>query len=83
MLPPFLDWWENASEIVNGLSKKGLNSLIILGAWLIWLHRNRCVFDNGSPSLPLILKQFEDERSLWEVAGAKVLSSLEAPLPAT
>jgi hypothetical protein len=38
----FLDWWENASEIVNGLSKKGLDSLIILGAWLIWLHRNRC-----------------------------------------
>jgi hypothetical protein len=31
----------------------------------------------------LILKQFEDERSLWEVAGAKGLSSLAAPLPAT
>jgi hypothetical protein len=78
----FLNWWENTSEIVNGLSKKGLNSLIILGAWLIWLHRNRCVFGNGSPSLPLVLKQFEDEKSRWVAAGAKGLSYLAAPLPA-
>lgn len=77
----FLDWWENASEIATGLSKKGLNSLIILGAWLIWLHRDRCIFENGSPCLSLILKQFEDE-SRWMAAGAKGLSYLAAPLPA-
>jgi hypothetical protein len=75
----FLDWWENASEIATGLSKKDLNSLIILGAWLIWLHRNRCVFENGSSCLSLILKQFEDEMSRWVAAGAKGESGSPSP----
>jgi hypothetical protein len=48
---------------------------------LIWLHRDRCIFENGSPCLSLILKQFEDE-SRWMAAGAKGLSYLAAPLPA-
>ena len=39
----FLDRWEQASETVSGLTRKGLDSLIILGAWLIWKHRNRCL----------------------------------------
>jgi hypothetical protein len=77
----FLEWWEEASETVNGLTKKGLDSLIILGAWSVWKHRNRCVFDNGSPNLSLILRQADEERSRWEVAGAKGLSFLAAPLP--
>lgn len=77
----FLEWWEEASEAVNGLTKKGLDFLIILGAWLIWKHRNMCVFDNWSPSLALILRQVDKERSPWEVAGAKGLSFLAAPLP--
>lgn len=61
--------------------KKGLDSLIILGDWMIWNHRNRCVFDGVTPSLSLILKQADDERSLWELAGAKGLSYLVVPLP--
>ena len=24
--------------------RKGVNTLIILGAWIIWKHRNACVF---------------------------------------
>jgi hypothetical protein len=58
--------------------KKGLNSLIILGAWLIWSHLNRCVFDGQSPILPSILRQAKDERRLWELARAKGLSYLAA-----
>jgi hypothetical protein len=80
-LTSYLDWWEASSEAVQGVVKKGLNSLIILGAWLIWNHRNRCVFDGQSPSLPYILRQADDERRLWELAGAKGLSYLAAPLP--
>jgi hypothetical protein len=38
-------WWEEASGSVNGPIKKGLNSLIALGAWIIWDHRNKCIFD--------------------------------------
>jgi hypothetical protein len=40
----FEDWWEGvvaapADPAYKGLHK-GLNSLIILGAWAIWNHRN-------------------------------------------
>jgi hypothetical protein len=39
----FDDWWERGSMATSGLTRKGLNSLIILGAWTIWNHRNRCL----------------------------------------
>jgi hypothetical protein len=79
-LTSFLEWWEMVSETVQGMVKKGLNSLISLGAWMIWNHRNRCVFDGQTPSLPSILRQADDERRLWELAGAKGLSFLAASL---
>lgn len=41
----FISWWEEASS-VSGLVRKGLNSLFALGAYILWNHRNRCVFDN-------------------------------------
>jgi hypothetical protein len=79
-LTSFLDWWETSSETVQGMVKKGLSSLISLGAWMVWNHRNRCVFDGQTPSLPSILRQADDERRLWELAGAKGLSLLATPL---
>ena len=47
----FVDWWAKSNERVDGQVEKGLNSIIILGAWAIWNLRNRCVFDGISPSL--------------------------------
>jgi hypothetical protein len=61
--------------------RKRLNSLIILGAWKIWKHRNRCVFDGAAPSLAIYLAQAEDERRIWELIGAKSISFLVAQLP--
>jgi len=44
----FHAWWENASSSTkDGLMRQGVNSLIILGAWTIWNHRNSCVFDGA------------------------------------
>jgi hypothetical protein len=40
---------------------------------VIWNHCNRCVFDGQTPSIPSILRQTDDERRLWELAGAKGL----------
>jgi hypothetical protein len=51
---------------------KGLNSLIILGAWSIWKHRNNCIFMAESPSISLILSNFRDEHNLRCLAGAKI-----------
>ena len=41
----FNTWWETVNEATSGMVQHGLKSLIILGAWIIWNHWNRCVFD--------------------------------------
>jgi hypothetical protein len=33
--------------------KRGLNSVIILGAWCVWLHRNNVIFNGEPPSLAI------------------------------
>jgi hypothetical protein len=43
---------------------KGVNSLIALGAWIIWNHRNRIVFDGISPSVSAALCQAREEQQL-------------------
>ena len=50
--------------------------MIMLGAWVIWKHRNACVFEGASPSVNSILRELNDEHSLWCFAGAKKLQNL-------
>jgi hypothetical protein len=58
--------------------RKGLNSLIILGICTLWKHRNRCVFDGVVPNMAACLSQADEERRVWELAGAKGISFLMA-----
>jgi hypothetical protein len=44
----FEDWWDKVNRKVADQTKKGLNSIIILVAWSLWNHWNRCVFDGCS-----------------------------------
>ena len=74
----FEDWWADASVSANGEARQGLNSIIILGAWSLWTHRNRCVFDSTSPSLRSILATTGDELKLWVLAGARGIGRLLA-----
>jgi hypothetical protein len=76
----YLGWSKSAGNIANGLTKNVLDSLIILGAWILWKHRNKCVFDGCSPSVTVSLRAVDEERAKWEIAGAKGLSHLAAPL---
>jgi hypothetical protein len=78
----FMEWWGNLNNQVTGPTKKGLNSIIILCAWTIWKHRNRCIFNGVTPNLTACLTKAE-ERKMWELAGAKGISFLLAQLPAT
>jgi len=55
------DWWENVINRVDGPVKKGLNSIIILVAWSLWNHRNRCVFDGVQPNLREVISLIREE----------------------
>jgi len=70
------DWWKKSWRKIPKQHRKGFNSLVILGAWILWKHRNACVFDKSAPNLQSALQAFKDELHLWQVAGAKGLAEL-------
>jgi hypothetical protein len=78
----FDDWWEKASTATSGLTQKGLNFLIGLGAWIIWNRHNSCVFDGAIPNIAETLKLAGDEHRRGTMAGAHGLSDLTAPAEA-
>jgi hypothetical protein len=56
--------------------QSGFNSLVILGAWSLWRHRNDYVFNGRSSSLASTLTLAGDELRMWCSAGAKGLNLL-------
>jgi hypothetical protein len=76
----FMECWHQTNEAIQGSFRDGLNSLIMLGAWILWNLRNRCIFDGLSPNVANFLIHVGYERRLWETAGAKGLTSLVASL---
>jgi hypothetical protein len=77
----FHNWWERVSNAASEILRKGINSLIILGAWTLWTYRNRCVFDGATPSVAGALALAEDETRSWSLAGARGLSLLAVLAP--
>jgi hypothetical protein len=71
-------WWRRINETSLGSIKNGLNSLVILGALTLWKHHNWWVFDGMPPCLVDAITQPEEERNVWELAGAKGISFLMA-----
>jgi len=70
--------WRKVDGAVSGDYNLGLNSLVILGAWSIWRHRNDCVFNGASPNVNLALAMAREEAHWWSRAGAKGISLLTA-----
>lgn len=68
----------NASDSVTSQAKKGIDSIIALGAWIIWNHWNKCIFDGWVRNVSLALKIGGEERLMWEMTGAKGFSYLVA-----
>lgn len=66
----FEDWWDQVTTRVADHAKQGLNSVIILVAWSLWNHRNRCVFDGRQADLNGLLSSIRDDMYMWELAGA-------------
>jgi hypothetical protein len=80
----FEDWWEGVAAVpvdpaYNGLHK-GLNSLIILGAWAIWNHRNRCVLNGVQPSSSMVIVRIgnPNPNKGWEM---DIYPELDVPSP--
>ncbi|TVU16289.1 hypothetical protein EJB05_39843, partial [Eragrostis curvula] len=72
----FASWWRRASKRVGKTHRKGLNTLIILGAWILWKHRNAGVFEGTSPNVQNALNNLKLEAQHWVFAGARGLSDL-------
>jgi hypothetical protein len=51
----FQEWWCQVLSSVRTPNRRGLNSLIILGAWTLWRHHNDCVFNGAAPRLAMTL----------------------------
>jgi hypothetical protein len=63
-------------RVIEAAARKDFNSLVILGAWIIWKHRNRCVFDGCSSSLVAAFQAAKEEAILWTLSEIKALSFL-------
>jgi hypothetical protein len=63
---------------VQGQAREGFNSLVILGSWVVWKHRNQCLFHGASPSVAAVLQVAREEALLWTLTGVKGLSLLQA-----
>ncbi|GJN33672.1 hypothetical protein PR202_gb22293 [Eleusine coracana subsp. coracana] len=72
----FGNWWGHTVRKVRKEHRKGLNSLIITSAWLIWKQRNACVFEGASSSISEVMRTLKDEYKMWCLAGAKKLHAL-------
>jgi hypothetical protein len=76
-----MEWWSRISEQLQGIAKKVLNSLITLGLWTLWNHRNGCVFYRVKPNMEGVIRRAEEEIIVWKFAGAKHLALITAPIP--
>ena len=45
-----------------------MDSMIMLGAWILWKHRNACVLEGLQPNMWSVLHALEDEQHLWCLA---------------
>jgi hypothetical protein len=78
----FKSWWHASSlRVQDEQQRKGFNSLVMLGAWIIWKHRNQCVFDGLAPCVSAALLAAREDALLWTVAGARGMSLLQALQP--
>jgi hypothetical protein len=74
----FFDWWQQAGNAFNKVVGRGFNSLVMLGAWILWKERNDIVFNGVLPRLERALLLAQDEADHWMLAGTKSLRGLVA-----
>jgi hypothetical protein len=73
-------WLDGAMHAAPKRLRKGLGSATLFVPWMLWKHRNNCVFERGRPSVADLMCNIKDEAKLWEQAGA---TGLGVVLPTT
>ena len=74
-----MDWWQHARDGTPHAQRKALQSAALLVPWLVWKHRNSCVFDNATPSLGTLVDRIKEEAGSWAKAGATGLRVVLPP----
>lgn len=62
----------------NKEAGRGFNSLVVIGAWILWKMRNDIDFNGALPRMDQALLLAQDEADHWMLAGVKGLSCLAA-----
>ena len=73
---PLHDWWLTTKRTMPKPLRKGLATITLLTPWMIWKHRNGCVFDGDQPSINRLIANIKEEAALWARAGALGLRAL-------
>jgi hypothetical protein len=68
----------NICTCLHSYFLEGIYTLVMLGAWVIWKHRNSCVLNGATLSVTAALLVAKEEALLWSMAGARGLSLLHA-----
>jgi hypothetical protein len=74
--PSLSEWWILARQATPKQMRKGLATVTLLIPWLIWKHRNACVFEGERPTVQRVCEQFRVEATLWARAGAAGLRDI-------
>lgn len=70
------EWWIVARQHTPKPMRKGLATITLMVPWMIWKHRNSCVFDGQQPSIRSLCATIKDEAAAWATAGAKGLRDM-------
>jgi hypothetical protein len=66
-------WWHKARQSSPAPTHKGLASITLLVPWMLWKHRNDCVFNGARPSINTVINNIKEVAALWARAGAQGL----------
>jgi hypothetical protein len=60
-----VDWWLASRRAVAKPRRKAFDSVLLLGAWMLWLERNELTFSTGSSTTSAVAAKAGELLELW------------------